>query len=230
MLKNIIYMERTMRIDIKNVGFTLAEVLITIGIIGVVAAITIPQLMKNSKAIRFKSKFNKSYSTIAQAFRSLADEGAEMSYRKSYKQLMKYFSNATDCGVDGSACYKEDISRKYKTMSGSTFSFARLNDGMLLLPGGELIMFEDGRASAGIILLSVDLNGYNSPPNKFGYDVFTFQYIDGNLYAMGDVGTTYYGNEFCKPSSSVGGLGGISCAHEVKKDSEYFKKIVKEIK
>lgn len=31
----------------KNFGFTLAEVLLTLGIIGVIAALTIPQLVSN---------------------------------------------------------------------------------------------------------------------------------------------------------------------------------------
>ena len=43
-------------------AFTLAEVLITLGIIGVVAAMTIPTLMANYKAKRLHSQFLKSYS------------------------------------------------------------------------------------------------------------------------------------------------------------------------
>ena len=39
-------------------GFTLAEVLITLGIIGVVAAMTIPALMNNVRATKLKSQFN----------------------------------------------------------------------------------------------------------------------------------------------------------------------------
>ena len=42
---------------IKNSGFTLAEVLITLGIIGVVAALTIPTLMTNLKAQKLPSQF-----------------------------------------------------------------------------------------------------------------------------------------------------------------------------
>lgn len=42
-------------------AFTLAEVLITLGIIGVVAALTIPSLITNYKAHRLRSQFLKSY-------------------------------------------------------------------------------------------------------------------------------------------------------------------------
>ncbi len=51
----------------KNSGFTLAEVLITLGIIGVVAAMTIPTLMSNTNSAKFRSQFKKSISTLNQA-------------------------------------------------------------------------------------------------------------------------------------------------------------------
>ena len=48
-------------------GFTLAEVLITLGIIGVVAAMTIPTLIQNTNSVKFASQFKKSVSTLSQA-------------------------------------------------------------------------------------------------------------------------------------------------------------------
>lgn len=53
----------------KKIGFTLAEVLITLGIIGVVAAMTIPTLIANTNSARFRSKFKKTISTLSQAAR-----------------------------------------------------------------------------------------------------------------------------------------------------------------
>jgi len=50
----------------KN-GFTLAEVLITLGIIGVVAAMTIPTLMTNINGAKYRNHFKKSLSTLNQA-------------------------------------------------------------------------------------------------------------------------------------------------------------------
>lgn len=49
--------------------FTLAEVLITLGIIGIVAAMTIPTLAANIKGAQFRAKFKKSISTLNQAIR-----------------------------------------------------------------------------------------------------------------------------------------------------------------
>lgn len=51
----------------KKMGFTLAEVLITLGIIGVVAAMTIPTLMNQTGTSEFKTGFKKMLSTLNQA-------------------------------------------------------------------------------------------------------------------------------------------------------------------
>ncbi|MBQ8460037.1 type II secretion system protein [bacterium] len=53
----------------KKPAFTLAEVLITLGIIGVVAAITIPTLIANTNGAKFRSQFKKSISSLNQAVR-----------------------------------------------------------------------------------------------------------------------------------------------------------------
>lgn len=51
-----------------NKAFTLAEVLITLGIIGVVAALTMPALMASYQRMVFKQQFRKMYSTLSQAY------------------------------------------------------------------------------------------------------------------------------------------------------------------
>lgn len=48
-------------------AFTLAEVLITLGIIGVVAAMTIPTLIANTRSQQYRTKFKKTISTLSQA-------------------------------------------------------------------------------------------------------------------------------------------------------------------
>lgn len=53
----------------KRRAFTLAEVLITLGIIGVVAAMTIPNLIANVNGAKFRSQFKKAISTLNQAGR-----------------------------------------------------------------------------------------------------------------------------------------------------------------
>ena len=53
----------------KYKGFTLAEVLITLGIIGVVAAITIPTLIANTNSQKIRTQFKKTISTLNQMVR-----------------------------------------------------------------------------------------------------------------------------------------------------------------
>lgn len=51
----------------KKLGFTLAEVLITLVIIGVIAAMTVPTLMNNTNAQEFRSALKKAISATNQA-------------------------------------------------------------------------------------------------------------------------------------------------------------------
>ena len=66
----------------KN-GFTLAEVLITLGIIGVVAAMTIPTLISNTNGAQFKTAYKKVLSTMNQAvLMNIALENTDLSTLK----------------------------------------------------------------------------------------------------------------------------------------------------
>ncbi len=56
-----------MKTNSKVPAFTLAEVLITLGIIGVVAAMTIPNLIANTNGAKYRSGFKKAISTLNQA-------------------------------------------------------------------------------------------------------------------------------------------------------------------
>ena len=49
-------------------AFTLAEVLITLGIIGVVAAMTLPSLINNIQSKQLEAGLKKQYSIISQVF------------------------------------------------------------------------------------------------------------------------------------------------------------------
>lgn len=60
----------------KNFGFTLAEVLITLGVIGVVAAMTMPVLLQNYRNHVVETRLKKFYSVFNQAIQSsIADNG-----------------------------------------------------------------------------------------------------------------------------------------------------------
>ena len=60
-------------------GFTLAEVLITLGIIGVVAAMTLPALVGNYKKAQTISQLKKVYSTLSQSLLSSVYDNGDSS-------------------------------------------------------------------------------------------------------------------------------------------------------
>ena len=218
-------------------GFTLAEVLITLGIIGVVAAITIPGLINNYKAARLKSQFLKSYSTIQQVFKRMQDDEISLdpnSYvdgNSFYKEFLKYLQGASICNGRNPLCPNGGI--KYAGIQSNW-----LDDGKILLSDGTLLIFEN-MARSSLVLVTVDLNGYKNPPNIAGYDTFSFQLINGELLAVGDNGTFRTGELYCdidnavktaQMSSSAGSSYGMSCAHYAKVDADYFKKVVRKYK
>ena len=77
--------------------FTLAEVLITLGIIGVVAAMTIPTLISNTNGAQFKTAYKKALSTLNQAvIMNIAIDDTDFS------TLEADTANAGDPPTDGS--------------------------------------------------------------------------------------------------------------------------------
>lgn len=80
------------KFKVKNTAFTLAEVLITLGIIGIVAALTIPHLVQNSQDNEFKNKMKKEYSVLAQAQQQIiAENGGDfLSALMPYNPTLRY--------------------------------------------------------------------------------------------------------------------------------------------
>lgn len=217
-------------------AFTLAEILITLAIIGVVSAMTIPELMNNYKARKLRSQFLKSYSLVQQAFKHMEADDVSLdpsTYPSStfYKTFMKYFTGTTDCGRAGK---KKCGGNNYKGLDGTSGSienekYGIMDDGQFMLKDGTLILLENDTYRKSL-WVHVDINGYNNPPNMLGYDLFTFDFLDGELKTMGDKGTKYNDLEkYCNFESKVK-FNGIACAYKAKTDSEYFKTLIKKFK
>lgn len=186
-------------------GFTLAEVLITLGIIGVVAAMTIPVLIQKYEKLVIKTQFKKTYSVLQSAFAlSLMD----------YGENIDCFGGA---GVDGTAhtgcrefwmngvfkklkvqkvcedkayengCVPDYSDKDFPTTEGcggfmasqikNKSSAVVLNDGTILFPYGW------NKTQYGV--LGIDLNGMKGP-NLGGYDVYAIVINkDNNRYILG---------------------------------------------
>lgn len=225
-------------------GFTLAEVLITLGIIGIVAAMTIPTLITNNQSKKLKSQFLKSYSTISQAYRLMLENDDSVSnsdYSRSefYKTFVKHLKVAIDCGNyysgqnNNPPCYAPNYKDfKYKSLDGTILNNPGerlLDDGTLVLTDGTTLYFENNREQNNRIYISVDLNGIKGKPNIWGYDLFTFQLINDEIIPMGDPKSDFTVEEYCNIKNKSF-LNGISCAKKALSESDYFDKIIKNIK
>lgn len=156
-----------------NHAFTLAEVLITLGIIGVVAAITLPSVMNNIQDAQYKTAYKKAYSTASQAFVQ-ANADNQMIYSPgwsdgpskvaNFSTFKNYFKIAKDCTAsNNSACWSSSGQQYYGAAPvNATLAFTTAS-------GETWSLNSNASGSGGEYLL--DTNG-TSGPNKFGYDRF----------------------------------------------------------
>ena len=105
-------------------AFTLAEVLITLGIIGVIASLTIPALINKTNKRELETAFKKQYSTLQQAVMMIKTEDSlDLDY-ENYgsdfsKRLAAQYKSTKDCGTikfnTGCILKNEDNSFTYST-------------------------------------------------------------------------------------------------------------------
>ena len=151
-------------------GFTLAEVLITLGIIGVVAAMTIPTLISGYKKKEYSTKLKKFYSMMNQAIQMSTIESGPAS-------AWSYPADGTD--IDALKTFWSTYFEPYlKVSSASEERFTSTNtDGTVVTRDLYVINFQDGTSvgirAAGAIDFQFDVNG-SSGPNTFGKDQFDF--------------------------------------------------------
>ena len=225
-------------------AFTMAEVLITLGIIGIVAAMTLPTVINNKRNKELETAFKRSYTVISQALNMYQAETGErltsedLGVRELKPILMKYMNVLADCGYGAYQQSKSCIpnygtsddrnSDVYKNFMGNNvFNINYFDDGQFVLNDGSLILLEN--ATSPRLYISVDVNGYLKNPNRLGHDLFMFQ-IDnkGNLLPMGAEGTAYYSanDAYCSPISTSN-MNGAGCTIKALSERDYFKNLPK---
>ncbi len=117
----------------KKVAFTLAEVLITLGIIGVVAAMTIPTMISNHKKQVWVTQLKKSVSTLEQGFQKMLadDEVFSLSDTEVFKSIPDRYCTSYDGSFGFCAAFYKKI-RKYFNIvdiikTPSDYKFAQLD-------------------------------------------------------------------------------------------------------
>lgn len=224
-------------------GFTLAEVLITLGIIGVVAALTLPAVINNTEKKERQEALKKAYSTLQQALLMYQNDIGEVPTKSTFntevgsfkKAILPYFNSAIDCGKGNGS---NDCINFYDTSNGQGNTYKNYNstadiqiayfdDGQYVLSDGMMYFFENNIVtnSVGNVFVSVDVNGFKKRPNKWGRDLFTFELTDsGKLLPMGAVGTKYEKNadSYCN-QYSTSPMNGIGCANRALYDESFWK-------
>ncbi len=209
-------------------GFTLAEVLITLAIIGVVAALSIPAVVKNYKETQTVTQLRKNYSILSQAYNlALAENGDPTGWDLKglgnpegalnfLDKMRPYLKIIKECKTNKDGCLASGYYKDLNGKDASTFNpgyqaLIRLADGTGVVLQVWDVTCADFRACA---FITVDLNG-DKKPNQLGIDTFTFLAKKNKLVPQGIGGDTYDFENWCNlAKSSVPGnnYNGVGCA------------------
>ncbi len=171
---------------LTNLAFTLAETLIVIGIIGVVAALTLPNLNHATGDKERVTRVKKIYSSLTEAFdRAEAIYGPIDEWRSDAnnrvtaitfgKRISEFMKISKDCGsLAGQGCF---ASGKFKYLNGNEYgvSLDTLNSGTayrFITSDGTSILIN--QPPVDILNIYVDIDGPNKGANKYGNDIFRF--------------------------------------------------------
>lgn len=171
-------------------GFTLAEVLITLGIIGIVAALTIPGLITKCKEMQYRVTYKKVYSSLNQAMKyAQEDDGIDLTLSAKringvmrtnnigeiFKYISRYYkatttcfdNNADKCWVceKGEAGYIPNGAPDWLGCSKSSYAFIDAN-------GVAYYLYSNSEFP-----ILIDVNG-NRKPNQLGRDRFVMKFGD----------------------------------------------------
>ncbi len=170
--------------EMYSSAFTLAEVLVTLGIIGVVSAMTVPTLMQNHQRKSYVTQLHKTYNIISQATLQYINDRNALNLKEAGISSLdavdawakKYFKIVKDCGTDGSDCFAVG---EYKKMDGTAMPiFTRKDARYYVLADGTAVAFIYQNNG---IQVNLDING-KSGPNVVGRDTFPMMiYNDGTV-------------------------------------------------
>lgn len=212
----------------RSLGFTLAEVLITLGIIGVVAALTIPTLVANYQKTQYVSGLKKAYSQVNQALVQMANDNGTPGDLTDFfdstdtntmgSKFVSYFNAVKLCPIGTSGCFPTTVYNFYDgtNLDGSgTFSTHYrfvTTDGVSFLIGQFSLNCAQSLAATGSMhktcspLFYVDVNGLKGP-NYLGRDIYRFAITTGKgplLYPSGGPDWSFWNGVFCSAAIPMG--------------------------
>ena len=142
---------------LKNVsGMTLAELILTITIIGVVAAVTVPPLMYNINSFANKQSLKKNFTSVAQAIvmlstdqrGSLASLGIGNATLRN--AILPYLKYKETCNNGAGNCFSAKI-----TSDDNTIAYTNFDTASVLLDNGASVSFNYSDPSCTPILEAI---------------------------------------------------------------------------
>ena len=162
---------------IMKKAFTLAEVLVTLGIIGVVSAMTVPTLMQNHQRKTYVTQLHKVYNQAQQALLQYQTDKnavdlneAGLSNTASQVEFIKnYFKVIRDCGTEPFPCFSDT----YKKLSGTPTNLEDAEHFFVLSDGAAIATtaLSNNQTTNLVMEIWVDTNGAKGP-NIIGRDFF----------------------------------------------------------
>ncbi len=164
-------------------AFTLAEVLITLGVIGIVAVLTLPELIQNYKKKATVVQLKEAYSILSQAVNTSQNEHGELltwDYTISDTDFAKKYILPYLKLIDTKKTYATGWNMyTLSTQNNMHSNTAYWHSGMIyILSNGYALCIVNGNDDTRK-LITVDVNGKKGP-NVLGIDGFTFEFNKKN--------------------------------------------------
>lgn len=207
---------------VKFNAFTLAELLIVIGVVGIIAESTIPSLVKDFNDKVTVTTLKKAYSTVSRAYKlAEQDNGTPDNWNlvalsnpagavNILNTLTPYLNISKNCGSSVAGCFPAGVT--YKKLNGVT-DYVNIESTAYLakaqLADGSMIAIQSwGDCSSGVCGLAlIDTNGFKKP-NQVGVDTFVFGIIKGGIVPFGTNLSNYYSFDLnCKDKTTANGWG-----------------------
>ena len=216
----------------KKNAFTLAEVLIALTIIGVIAAITVPALIQRTNKQEYVSALQKAYSTLSQVTNQIiaekgspksscadCNDGWAYSQENIYNLYKTKLNVLKDCGTAAGCFHFKSIKGLNNKIVGGWCDQETGNRKMILTDGMMLLFRnvypECNGASSNpeeeqpCAAIAVDINGIKKP-NIWGRDVFLLYITENGLKAP-----LITDRKTCLENDSIYGQAGLACARKV---------------
>ncbi len=188
----------------KHAAFTMAEVLITLGIIGIVAAMTLPGVIEGYQKAETINRLKKAYSVMAQAIELSEVHNESVKYWNFNQSSVSFFNQYLKqyfAKINETRYGKISDEIKYTRPNGSiedTFTPFYSNALVISTVDGMTFYLSEAMISSATSFQSilVDINGYKNP-NRFGRDLFVFSILpDYGLVPYGYKGSCDEGNAY----------------------------------